>query len=67
VGQRNPEFLDRVLVVTYSDLGSNLSRRIFADHPEIWFWQPYSLKLVAEKYSTLDLVIQQANALVDIT
>ena len=64
VGLRASHHLDRILVVSYSGLGSNLSQLIMAHHPEVWFWQPYSLKLVSKQHATLDLVIQQANVLV---
>ena len=50
--------------MTYSELGANISRSILADHPEVWYWQPFSMQMVSKQHAKLDLVIKQTNLLV---
>ena len=64
VGHRISENSDRILVMTYSNEGLNITRAVFRDHPEVWFWQPYNLQLVSKQIASLDLVLQQVNILV---
>ena len=53
--------------MTYSTEGLNITRAIFRDHPEVWFWQPYNLQLVSKQTANLALVLQQVNIMVFVT
>jgi hypothetical protein len=64
VGVRKSTSKDRVLLMSYSELGANLSRSVLASHPDVWFWQPFSMKMVSKQHAELDLVIKQTNLMV---